>query len=191
MPDATRTAAPAQRARYDDARRLPGRRPVRQRLSLVRPDDAGERGGARAQCRRHRGADRGRLAHQRRARTAGRRPRPAPAHHRRQSDHPTRARFRGWCPSIGAGSTAASISIIPPPTPSATPSRRGAGSRPADFQSLIVVTSNFHMPRAMAELGHQLPGRGAGALSRWCPTRSGSRPGGKIRRPRGSYFWNI
>jgi uncharacterized SAM-binding protein YcdF (DUF218 family) len=26
------------------------------------------------------------------------------------------------------------------------------------FKSLIVVTSNFHMPRAMAELGHQLPG---------------------------------
>jgi uncharacterized SAM-binding protein YcdF (DUF218 family) len=26
------------------------------------------------------------------------------------------------------------------------------------FKSLIVVTSNFHMPRAMAELAHQLPG---------------------------------
>jgi uncharacterized SAM-binding protein YcdF (DUF218 family) len=26
------------------------------------------------------------------------------------------------------------------------------------FQSLIVVTSNFHMPRAMAELAYQLPG---------------------------------
>jgi uncharacterized SAM-binding protein YcdF (DUF218 family) len=26
------------------------------------------------------------------------------------------------------------------------------------FRSLIVVTSNFHMPRALAELGHQLPG---------------------------------
>jgi uncharacterized SAM-binding protein YcdF (DUF218 family) len=26
------------------------------------------------------------------------------------------------------------------------------------FRSLIVVTSNFHMPRAMAELDHQLPG---------------------------------
>ncbi|MGE3148353.1 MAG: YdcF family protein [Pseudorhodoplanes sp.] len=25
------------------------------------------------------------------------------------------------------------------------------------FRSLIVVTSNYHMPRAMAELGHQLP----------------------------------
>jgi uncharacterized SAM-binding protein YcdF (DUF218 family) len=26
------------------------------------------------------------------------------------------------------------------------------------FQSVIVVTSNFHMPRALAEIGHQLPG---------------------------------
>ena len=26
------------------------------------------------------------------------------------------------------------------------------------FRSLIVVTSAYHMPRAMAELGHQLPG---------------------------------
>jgi uncharacterized SAM-binding protein YcdF (DUF218 family) len=25
------------------------------------------------------------------------------------------------------------------------------------FTSLIIVTSNFHMPRAMAELAHQLP----------------------------------
>jgi uncharacterized SAM-binding protein YcdF (DUF218 family) len=27
-----------------------------------------------------------------------------------------------------------------------------------DFRSLIVVTSNYHMPRAMAEISHQLPG---------------------------------
>jgi uncharacterized SAM-binding protein YcdF (DUF218 family) len=33
--------------------------------------------------------------------------------------------------------------------------RRWAKAR--GFKSLIVVTSNFHMPRAMAELGHQLP----------------------------------
>jgi uncharacterized SAM-binding protein YcdF (DUF218 family) len=33
--------------------------------------------------------------------------------------------------------------------------RRWAKAR--GFQSLIVVTSNFHMPRAMAELTHQLP----------------------------------
>ena len=30
------------------------------------------------------------------------------------------------------------------------------GARP-QFNSLIVVTSNWHMPRAMAELEHQLP----------------------------------
>jgi uncharacterized SAM-binding protein YcdF (DUF218 family) len=34
--------------------------------------------------------------------------------------------------------------------------RRWAKQR--GFRSLIVVTSNFHMPRAMAELAHQLPG---------------------------------
>lgn len=33
--------------------------------------------------------------------------------------------------------------------------RRWAQQR--GFRSLIVVTSNYHMPRAMAELGHQLP----------------------------------
>ena len=30
--------------------------------------------------------------------------------------------------------------------------------RTRGFRSLIVVTSAYHMPRAMAELGHQLPG---------------------------------
>jgi len=34
--------------------------------------------------------------------------------------------------------------------------RRWAQSR--GFNSLIVVTSNYHMPRAMAEIAHQLPG---------------------------------
>ncbi len=34
--------------------------------------------------------------------------------------------------------------------------RRWAQGR--GFHSLIVVTSNYHMPRAMAEIGHQLPG---------------------------------
>jgi uncharacterized SAM-binding protein YcdF (DUF218 family) len=38
----------------------------------------------------------------------------------------------------------------------ATEARRWA--RGHRFQSLIVVTSAYHMPRAMAELGHQLPG---------------------------------
>jgi uncharacterized SAM-binding protein YcdF (DUF218 family) len=30
-------------------------------------------------------------------------------------------------------------------------------ARERGFSSLIVVTSNWHMPRAMAELAHQLP----------------------------------
>ncbi len=38
----------------------------------------------------------------------------------------------------------------------ATETRRWANER--GFRSLIVVTSNYHMPRAMAELSHQLPG---------------------------------
>jgi uncharacterized SAM-binding protein YcdF (DUF218 family) len=37
----------------------------------------------------------------------------------------------------------------------AVETRRWAQAR--GFKSLIVVTSNFHMPRAMAELAHQLP----------------------------------
>ena len=37
----------------------------------------------------------------------------------------------------------------------AVETRRWAESR--GFRSLIVVTSNYHMPRALAELGHQLP----------------------------------
>lgn len=38
----------------------------------------------------------------------------------------------------------------------AVETRRWANAQ--GFHSLIVVTSNFHMPRAMAELAHQLPG---------------------------------
>jgi uncharacterized SAM-binding protein YcdF (DUF218 family) len=37
----------------------------------------------------------------------------------------------------------------------ATETRRWVSDR--GFRSLIVVTSNYHMPRAMAELSHQLP----------------------------------
>ncbi len=37
----------------------------------------------------------------------------------------------------------------------ATETRRWVKDR--GFRSVIVVTSNYHMPRAMAELGHQLP----------------------------------
>ena len=74
--------------------------------------------------------------------------------------NPATRRGRNLAPDArasSAGSPAASISIIPPPTPSATPSRRGAGSKARGFQSLIVVTANFHMPRAMVELAHELP----------------------------------
>ena len=35
--------------------------------------------------------------------------------------------------------------------------RRGYGPTQHDFHSLIVVTSAYHMPRALAELEHQLP----------------------------------
>jgi uncharacterized SAM-binding protein YcdF (DUF218 family) len=38
----------------------------------------------------------------------------------------------------------------------ATETRRWVNDR--GFRSLIVVTSNYHMPRALAELSHQLPG---------------------------------
>ena len=38
----------------------------------------------------------------------------------------------------------------------AVETRRWAKAR--DFQSLIVVTANFHMPRALVELEHELPG---------------------------------
>jgi uncharacterized SAM-binding protein YcdF (DUF218 family) len=38
----------------------------------------------------------------------------------------------------------------------AVETRRWAQSR--GFRSLIVVTSNYHMPRALAEIAHQLPG---------------------------------
>lgn len=41
-------------------------------------------------------------------------------------------------------------------TTNATETRRWVRER--GFKSLIVVTSNYHMPRAMAELSHQLPG---------------------------------
>ena len=37
------------------------------------------------------------------------------------------------------------------------PPRRGAGRTSSGFHSLIVVTSNYHMPRAIVELSHAMP----------------------------------
>ena len=57
-------------------------------------------------------------------------------------------------------------------------------------KSLIVVTSDFHMPRALAEIAHQLPDV---ALVPFpvVSDRVRDDPGGRIRRPRGCSFWNI
>ena len=60
-------------------------------------------------------------------------------------------------PRYEGSSPAASISTIRRSTPSATPSRRGAGRATRGFTSLIVVTSAYHMPRTMAELEQQMP----------------------------------
>ena len=38
--------------------------------------------------------------------------------------------------------------------------------RERGYRSVIVVTSNYHMPRAMAELAHQMPGSRS-SRSRW------------------------
>jgi uncharacterized SAM-binding protein YcdF (DUF218 family) len=139
---------------------LPGRRPDRQRLSLVRPDDAGERVGARAQCRRHRGADRGRLAHQRtpaalelRAAARGRRLLITGVNPTTHSGEilrlvPEHRRWFNCCVDLDHSATNTIGNAIE--------TRRWVKAR--GFPSVIVVTSNFHMPRAMAEIGHQLPG---------------------------------
>ena len=37
------------------------------------------------------------------------------------------------------------------------PPRPGAGPKERGFKSLIVVTSNYHMPRAIVELSHAMP----------------------------------
>ena len=58
------------------------------------------------------------------------------------------------------------------------------------FKSLIVVTSNFHMPRAMAELAHQLPDVTLVPF-RWCPTGCGWNLVVESHPPRGSYSSNI
>ena len=64
-------------------------------------------------------------------------------------------------------------------------------AREHNFNSLIVVTSNWHMPRAMAEVRHQLPDVTLIRLSGDC--RNGSRPirGGRAPTPRASMCRSI
>ena len=76
--------------------------------------------------------------------------------------NPSVGRRRSPRPSGGdsdALSTAASISTTPA-TRSATPPRRAMGDEQG-FSSLIVVTSDYHMPRSMAELADAMPGVGS------------------------------
>ena len=106
---------------------------VLRRLRLVRLSRAGRGGRARPQRRRHRGADRRRVAHRRRDRIARRRTRQAPADQRRASRAPVRPRSRASIRATRGWSPAASISTIRRSTPSATRSRRGAGCATAAF----------------------------------------------------------
>ena len=58
-------------------------------------------------------------------------------------------------------------------------------AREHNFNSLIVVTSNWHMPRAMAELTHQLPDVTLISLSGGLAKRCKDEPWwSKRRRPR-------
>ena len=67
--------------------------------------------------------------------------------------------------------------------------RRWAQAR--GFRSLIVVTSNYHMPRAMTEIAHQLPDVTLIAVSGGVRTSCGPSRGGRAPRPPGCCFWNI
>ena len=60
-------------------------------------------------------------------------------------------------PNSARCSPAASISGTPRATPSATPSRRRHWAEQQGFASLLVVTSDYHMPRSMAELADAMP----------------------------------
>ena len=78
-------AAPDRARRDGDLRRLRGA--DLRRVRLVHLSRAGRGGGAQPQCRRHRRADRRRLAHHGRDRAARRRTRQAAADQRRASHH--------------------------------------------------------------------------------------------------------
>ena len=69
--------------------------------------------------------------------------------------------------------------------------RHAAGRSTASFHSLIVVTSAYHMPRALAEIAHQLPDVDAHPVSgRLRPPARSSR-GGRTATPRGWCCRNI
>ena len=59
----------------------------------------------------------------------------------------------------------------------------------AQFQLLIVVTSNWHMPRAMAELEHQLPDVTLIAYP-VISEKAKAEPWCRMRTLRGCYFLN-
>ena len=141
----------------DDRRAGDGGGAARARLSLVPLERAERRGGVDARCRRHRRADRWSLAGDRRDRTDGGRPRQAAPDQRPATAPPRSAKSSGSIPISPAWCAAASTSIIRA-IRSAMRSRPSAGRRAGDFARFIVVTSNYHMPRALAEIAHQMPG---------------------------------
>jgi hypothetical protein len=67
-------------------------------------------------------------------------------------------------PNMPGWWAAASTSTVRSHLGNAIETRRWAESR--GFRSLIVVTSNYHMPRALAEIAHQLP-TSRSCRSRW------------------------
>ena len=117
------------------------------------------RGDARQQGRRHRGAHRRRHAHSRRHRAAGGRARQAAVDQRAcTASTQLQARSRALTPLY-----AQVFHLLHRPRPLRAQYLRQRASRPSAGRTntisirLIVVTSNWHMPRAMVELGHQLP----------------------------------
>ena len=134
------------------------------------------------QGRRHRGADRRLLARVGRDGTAGRRLRQAAPDLGRASDQTAPATSPARCRRASRSSTAASISTIPRSTPAATPRETRRWAHERGFKSLIVVTSNYHMPRAIVELSHAMPERSRSFRSRWSATNGARSRGGRAAR---------
>jgi uncharacterized SAM-binding protein YcdF (DUF218 family) len=67
----------------------------------------------------------------------------------------------------------------------AAETRRWAHER--GFKSLIVVTSNYHMPRAIVELSHAMPDITLIPFA-WLATNGARNPGGAMARPSGSCY---